>query len=297
MSSLDPISGILNKIINDHISGSGTLQQQLTDELLTYLIDAPDLTDQEVKALKKLFVSFKKKMADFAILAHFSDHITDHLPERSGLSSADLYDLILAYRKQWQHVNKQITEKFLAKVTLRDKQILLHSQSSVVRYLFRQLSNRKLNINIIQTESRPMMEGREQARYLAKLGYRVKIVTDTGFSPLLGVTDLVILGADRVYPDIFINKCGSHAITSLSRKQDIPVYVLADSRKFTPSENGYSPLSEEEKPPEEVWKNPPEGITPVNYYFEPVPTRLATSFITESHIIPGKEMPFFAIKK
>ena len=296
MSSLDPIQGILDKVLRDHISGSGTLQQLLTDELLTYLIDAPDLTGAEVKKLRGLLGSFKKKVSDFAILTHFTGYIMDHLPEGTGLSSADLYDFILAYRQKWQHVNKQITEKFLEKVTLRDKTILLHSQSSVVRHLFRQLTSRKLNIGIIQTESRPMMEGREQARYLARLGYRVKIVTDTGFSPLLGMTDLVILGADRIYPDLFINKCGSHAITALSRKQDIPVYVLADSRKFTPAEDGYSALSEEEKPPEEVWKNPPEGITPVNYYFEPVPTRLVTSFITETHIISGKEMPFFAIK-
>ena len=296
MSSVGPIQEILDKITKDHLSGSGTLEQRLTNGLLTYLIDAPDFTDQEVKELQKRFISFRDKMKDFAILSHFSNYITHRLPSGTDLTSAELYDIILAYRKEWQHVNDRIIQRFLERIDPGYKQILVHSQSSVVRDLFKHLRDRNNNITIIQTESRPMLEGREQAKYLARLGYRVKNVADVGFTPLLGVTDMVILGADRIYPDVFINKCGSQAITTLSRKQDIPVYVLADSRKFIQSENSYSPLDEQEKPPQEVWKNPPEGITPVNYYFEPIPTPLVTNFITETHIIPGKEMPFFVIK-
>jgi len=208
-----------------------------------------------------------------------------------------MYDSIISYKKKWDDVYKRIIGKFQKKVSLERSQVLLHSQSSVIRELFRYLSDKHLDISIIQTESRPMLEGREQAKYLADIGYLVKIVTDTGFSPLLGVTDMVILGADRIYPDVFINKCGSHALTVLSRRQDIPVYVLADSHKFVTAPEEYNPLTEEEKPFSEVWKNPPHNIFPINYYFEPVPNRLVTTFFTESHIIPGKEMPFSTLKK
>lgn len=297
VEKLKNIRFILEKIKQDHRSGSGSLQQEFIDKLLTYLIDANDFTAEEVKSLRQELSSFRKEMKDFAIISHFTNDMMTHLPAGTGLSSADLYDSILSYKKKWNDVQVRTIGKFLKKVSLEGSQVVLHSQSSVVRELFRYLSNKHQDISIIQTESRPMLEGREQAKYLATLGYRVKIVTDVGFSPLLGVTDMVILGADRIYPDVFINKCGSHALTVLSRRQDIPVYVLADSRKFVTAPGEYNPLTEEEKPFSEVWNNPPHNIFPVNYYFEPVPTRLVNAFFTESHIIPGKEMPFSTFKE
>ena len=300
MSNLENIHAVFDMIRKDHQSGSGTLQEHLMDFLLTYLIDAPDFTEKEVKELDSMLTWFRNEMKDFAIISHFTGHLISQLPDGDGLSSADLYDIILAYRIKWQHVNERIIKKFLEKVSLYDKEILLHSQSSVVLDLFRHFSKGKHSATLIQTESRPMLEGRTQAKYLAGLGYEVLFVTDTGFSSLLHETDMVILGADRILPDIFINKTGSHAIASLSRRHGVPVYVLADSRKFyhaKGNEDQNTLFKEDKKPPGEIWKKPPKRVTPVNYYFESIPNDLITAFVTESHFIPGKEMPYIAIEE
>jgi len=292
---LDAIRTILERIARDHRSGSGTLLQRLTDNLLTYLITDHTFQPEETRLLRKELTSFRKRMKDFAIISHFTDHLIAALPANRGITSAGLYDSILVYKKKWRDVNERIIRMFLQTVSPKNMQVLIHSQSSVIRDLFKSLTDKDRNISIIQTESRPMMEGQEQAKFLAGLGYPVKVITDAGFTPLLGVIDIVILGADRIYPDVFINKCGSHAITLLSRRQDIPVYVLADSRKLIQAPTDYNTLREQEKPSGEVWQSPPKGIIPVNYYFEPIPTKLVNAFVTEDRIIPGKEMLFTSL--
>jgi translation initiation factor eIF-2B subunit delta len=119
-----------------------------------------------------------------------------------------------------------------------------------------------------------------QAKRLAGQGYKIRLVTDTGFTTLLDDIDYAILGADRIYNDFFINKAGSYAIALLCREKTVPLYVLADSRKILNIDlpAGYI---EKPRPAGDVWSSPPSGITPINYYFEAVPVDLITRLITE----------------
>jgi translation initiation factor 2B subunit (eIF-2B alpha/beta/delta family) len=184
------------------------------------------------------------------------------------------------YSDDWKDVNDRIVGNFIAKVSLKGKTVLLHSHSSAIISLFEKVREDAGNINIIQTESRPVYEGRLQAKRLAGQGYKVRLVTDTGFTPLLDDIDYAILGADRIYNDFFINKTGSYAIALLCREKAVPLYVLADSRKILNIDlpAGYK---EKMRPAGEVWNSPPSGITPINYYFEAVPVDLITRLITE----------------
>jgi hypothetical protein len=147
--------------------------------------------------------------------------------------------------------------------------------------------NRK-KVKIIQTESRPILEGRIQAVNLHKLGYEVKLVSDTGYARHLDRINMILLGADAIFRDYFVNKSGSYNICMAGKNAGIPVYILADSRKFWFSlapEHQEMQYNESKKPGEEIWKDPHPGIDIENFYFEKIPVDWADGFITEKEIL------------
>ena len=142
-----------------------------------------------------------------------------------------------------------------------------------------------IEATIFQTESRPALEGRQQARILLRLGLEVNLIVDSAVSRVLPNMDLVLLGADHVTLNYFVNKIGSCAIALACQHFKVPVYVLADSRKFIAT--GKVP-DEPLKREEEVWEDAPKGVVIPNYYFESVPNDLVDAFVTETGLkTPG----------
>ena len=173
-------------------------------------------------------------------------------------------------------------------IDLNQKLILCHSQSSAVREIFDAYQGNRKKVKIIQTESRPVLEGRIQAVNLLKLGYEVKLISDTGYSRHLDRINMILLGADAIFRDYFINKSGSYNICLAGKNAGIPVYILADSRKFwfsLPPEQREMQYNEIKKPEEEIWKDPYPGVNIENYYFEKIPVDWADGFITETDIL------------
>ncbi|MEF8873813.1 MAG: hypothetical protein V5A88_03970 [Candidatus Thermoplasmatota archaeon] len=129
-------------------------------------------------------------------------------------------------------------------------------------------------------ESRPKKEGRKTAENLApdtKVNYWVDAAVMKG---LKGV-DAVMVGADTITKDLFINKIGTSLLVLGAKRYRIPVYVLADTTKYLPE--GLQALEEELHPSEEVWQTDEENIQVQNDYFEAVPLDLYSelNFITE----------------
>ena len=88
--------------------------------------------------------------------------------------------------------------------------------------------------------------------------------------------DKVFLGADALLKHGIINKIGSEVIAQIAKNQKIPVYVIADSWKFT---NKKMPL--ESRKLNEVWGNVPRGIKMKNPAFEFIEKKYITKIITE----------------
>ena len=279
MCDMDEIKRVLDEVRSDNISGSGTLLQELTTGLLTLCTEEQDTPEISSQELLHLFASFRNEMNDFAVVSHFCNYIIENI-EKENAELPNLKSVISKYIEKWRDINDRVTEAFLNSVDIRSKTVLLHSQSSTIISLFKKFKEISHETVIIQTESRPVLEGRKQAEELAQMGFHVNIVTDTGFTPLLDKIDMAILGADRIYKDHFINKTGSYAIALLCREKNIPVYVLADSRKYLKSV--YTDTKPEKlRTAGEVWNDPPESISPVNYYFETVPIKLVSEFFSE----------------
>lgn len=149
---------------------------------------------------------------------------------------------------------------------------------SVVTLLEAMAIGREVRISC--SESRPALEGRRLASRLASSGIVVTCFSDAAIGQALGVADGMIVGADAVASDWFLNKSGTRMLAAAAGQQGVPVYVVATRDKFV-GHGVAARLAMREGAPEDVWESPPAGVTVRNPYFEPVPLELVTSLITD----------------
>ena len=190
------------------------------------------------------------------VLQHFINEIIHLLEPGNPKWATVLSNFLKTYTRIWITVNSKVARQADRILKPVNKTILLHSNSSTIYSLFRLWSENADQIKIIQTESRPVLEGRIQGEMLAKLGYEVKLVVDAAINRYLEETDMVLLGADAVYPDVFINKIGSFNIALNSNRLNKPLYVLTDSRKCWFNQIPEildKPFNEPPKPGNEIW--------------------------------------------
>ncbi len=213
--------------------------------------------------------------------------------ERSSLPAADIGGFIDNYQITWNNINELISKNLQQLTDPKDKTILLHSNSSTICGIFKEIAELKHKVRIIQTESRPVMEGRIQASRLAELGFQVTIITDASVNRYMEQADIAILGADAVYPEYFINKSGSHSIALACRDNEKSCLVVCDSRKLWLNQYKDIPAGDahnQPAPSHEVWNDPPANVIIENHYFERIPNRLINWFVFEDQTIAGNHI-------
>jgi translation initiation factor 2B subunit (eIF-2B alpha/beta/delta family) len=278
----------LKKFESDNSSGSAELLENYI-ELLLYWLEKSDLeTPKDKFFLMDQIKRLQDRHKSLFVLLHFSFRVIQILNNSREDWSSVLVDFLNEYREKWTGVNIRLAMQASSAIDLKQKLILCHSQSSAVREIFEAYQGNRKKVKIIQTESRPILEGRIQAANLHKLGYDVKLVSDTGFARHLDRINMILLGADAIFRDYFVNKSGSYNICLAGKNAGIPVYILADSRKFwfsLPPEYREMQYNESRKPGAEIWRDPHPGIDIENFYFEKVPVDWADGYITEKEIL------------
>ena len=164
--------------------------------------------------------------------------------------------------------------------------VMTHSRSSTVVAAFERAHVEGRKYRVFATESRPMKEGRTLAEALSRGGLNVTIIADAAAAALMPVTDLVLLGADRVEPESVVNKIGTRMIALAARELGVRVYALCDTSKFVAS----WPLeAEDDHPGNELWPDAPAGVLIVNRYFEPTPIEHISGVVTENGLLSPRE--------
>jgi len=263
----------IRAIRKDNFSGSSLLLRKLIHNIKSIL-----QKESSDEVLEKLYIDLElvnKDLGHFAVIAHFVNFVKT----TSNGNIEDLLRDISNYNKQWDNKIKKLVSQFATQVNFNDKIIFLHSYSGLIGQLFNQLKKQKNNCMIIQTESRPVNEGIMQAEFIGDLGFPVQLITDGAMGTHLKKCDVVILGADSVYENCFINKTGSFPLVVMAKEFGIPVYVLAESRKHligTLAKAKFSKASSKE-----IYAGENDNISVVNEYFESIPIEYVKEFISE----------------
>jgi translation initiation factor 2B subunit (eIF-2B alpha/beta/delta family) len=166
--------------------------------------------------------------------------------------------------------------------------VTLSFSGSVVTVLDGLRSVRTLRVSC--SESRPALEGRRLASRLAGIGIPVTCFGDAALGHALAAADAVIVGADAVGPEWFLNKSGTRMLAAAAGQQGVPVYVVAARDKFVSHAVG-ARLVGREGAPAEIWKTPPSGVAVRNPYFEPTPLDLVTAVISDVGILGAAMVP------
>lgn len=281
----------IEQIKNDNQSGSSGILHQTLQAIRLYLKD----TEEEPASVRKVITeALKELLAAFgtmSVLFHFVNHLFLALdrPDKHLELNQYLLGVVRDYEMAWEDAPQRLAHNAYKTIDFQQKTVLVHSNSSAIGHLFSYLKKQQLDVDIIQTESRPAYEGRVLAKQMADLGYQIKLITDANISRYMDQVDMAIVGADSISEDYFINKTGTQLIALACQHFKIPFYVLSDSRKLIPP-SVHFPFREAPKPETEILEEPHPNIEAENYYFEEISNALVTAFILEDRVLHGTEI-------
>jgi ribose 1,5-bisphosphate isomerase len=168
--------------------------------------------------------------------------------------------------------------------------IFTHCHSTNVVKSLISAKQHKKNFQVYTTETMPLHQGRKTSKELSKAGIKVTQFVDSAMAIFIEkenkkdkfFSTKIFLGADALLKDGIINKVGSKAISQIAYNNKIPVYIIADSWKYSPKQ---MPL--EERDFHEVWKNLPKNshIKVRNPAFEFVPKKYIKAIVSDLGVL------------
>jgi translation initiation factor 2B subunit (eIF-2B alpha/beta/delta family) len=158
--------------------------------------------------------------------------------------------------------------------------VLTYSNSTTVTAVLHHARAEGHLDRVFLSEARPAYDGRPLARSLAEVGVEIAYSTDMGLFAKLREVDLVVLGADAVFPLYFLNKIGTHALAELAQVRNVPCFALCTANKFLPTAaTGLLRISKHSG--DEVWSTPAPGVRVHNDYFEEIPLSLLDGVVSD----------------
>jgi translation initiation factor 2B subunit (eIF-2B alpha/beta/delta family) len=148
----------------------------------------------------------------------------------------------------------------------------------------------KKKFQVYNTETRPLFQGRKTARELKKAGINVTMFVDSALGVALSheqktkKVNKIFIGADAILKDGVYNKIGSEVIAQIAKNQKIPVYVVADSWKYSSHE-----VSSEQRDEDEVWEKAPKNLKIENPAFEFIEKKYIKGIISELGVLGHTE--------
>ncbi|MFA6023185.1 MAG: translation initiation factor eIF-2B [Candidatus Pacearchaeota archaeon] len=176
---------------------------------------------------------------------------------------------------------------------IKNKEIIFtHCHSTNVIKSLINAKKQGIKFEVYNTETRPLYQGRKTAKELSKSGISVTNFVDSAIGIAIegkqGVrkVDKIFLGADAILSNgDVVNKVGSGMIAEIAKSNKIPVYIIADSWKF--SKNN---IKLEQRKSREVWDyNVPAYVKVKNPSFEKIPALNITKIISDLGILSPKE--------
>ncbi len=172
--------------------------------------------------------------------------------------------------------------------------VFTHCHSSITVGIFLEAARQGKDFDVINTETRPLFQGRKTARRLSEANIRVTHVVDSAMRWAMNSFNphMIFLGADAVTVEgVALNKIGSRLCALASEEEHIPLYICTSLLKYDQA-TSIGRLSEiEMRSPIEIWdEGLPENVTVLNPAFETIDRGNISAFITEAGLIPPQSV-------
>ena len=257
-----------------------------------------------VKDIREIKIQGARNIARASLYACsiYPGNCLSHKSARNELSNARPTEPMLVntlhnyekegYKKTLEHFDYAQDEinKLVFKIIKNNEVIFTYCHSTNVVNALISAKKRGKKFEVYNTETRPLFQGRRTARELERAGIKVTSFVDSAVDIALEKkqgtrkTNLILVGADAILKDGVINKVGSGMIAELAFFHRIPLYVVADSWKYSSHH-----VKIEERDFHEVWKRVPKHIKVRNPAFEKIPRRYIKGIISEFGILKYDE--------
>ncbi len=162
--------------------------------------------------------------------------------------------------------------------------IFTHCHSSTVMDALAYAKKKGKKFEVYATETRPLFQGRKTMRDLKKAKIKATLFVDSAAGVALSKEQgtkkatKVFMGADALLKSGIVNKIGSETVSKLAEDNNVPVYIFADSWKYSKTD-----LKMEQRKGGEVWKK--KGVKIKNPSFEFVPKKYLKAIVSECGIL------------
>jgi len=189
--------------------------------------------------------------------------------------------------KHFDFAQKRIND-YVFKIIKNDDVIFTHCHSTNVINALIYAKGKGKKFEVYNTETRPLFQGRKTALELRKAGIKVTMFIDSAAAIAIEKenkndkihADKIFLGADALLKNGIINKIGSKMIAEIAKVNKVPVYILADSWKYTSKK-----VPIENRKLNEIWNKVPNQIKIQNPAFEFVQEKYITRIISDLGIL------------
>jgi len=184
-------------------------------------------------------------------------------------------------KKTLEHFNlaQKKINKLVFKIIKNNSIIFTHCHSTNVVNALIYSKKKGKKFQVYNTETRPLFQGRLTSKELKKEGIRVTQFVDSAARVAIKKSDLVFLGADAILKTGAINKIGSGMFSEIAYDLKKPLYIIADSWKFT------NHVKLEERNFREIWNKAPKNIRIKNPSFELIEKKYIKAIVSELGIL------------
>ncbi|MFX0014177.1 MAG: translation initiation factor eIF-2B [Promethearchaeota archaeon] len=168
--------------------------------------------------------------------------------------------------------------------------VFTHCHSSITVGIFLEAAKQGKDFEVINTETRPLYQGRKTARKLLENNIRVTHIVDSAMRWAMNAFNphMIFMGADAITVEgVALNKIGSRLCALASEEEHIPLYICTSLLKYDQA-TSIGRLSEiEMRAPFEIWDDDvPPGIKVLNPAFETIDRNNISAYITEAGLVP-----------
>jgi len=170
-----------------------------------------------------------------------------------------------------------------AKLIKDNMTIFTHCHSSSVVGILKLAKKQGRKFQVYNTETEPLLQGRQTARELAKAGIKVTHFPDLAAEDALRRCNLFLFGADAYLKRKIVNKTGTNMLCEIAKGHGIPRYSCGISLKYAKK------IKMEVRSAKEVWDERNKKITIFNPAFSVVKSKYLSGVVSEFGVLPYKK--------
>jgi len=265
----------IDRILADRQSGSRAITRGLLD-----VLRSDDLPDPlELEGFLRIARRIQNLTPSFALLFDLLHAVgRGAYPNLAApATAAAIRTAADRWGKRWEEAQTATTQH-AAKLIEKDMSVAAFSQSGAILSTLSRAADAGKSVAVACSEAIPGGEGTALLSAVNELGHRVIPLADTALPGYIERCDLVLLGADAVFDNVFWNKLGSLSLALAARFWERPLYIIAETMKWVPETWG---LSVDMSAAEPRFVPPLAEGEHHRPLFEAIPTGLATRIISE----------------